>query len=145
MAYWSIAESINRRSFRIRLAWERFRARKNPGKAMAASNAIIATTIIISTRVNPFRLDGVFIVLRFCVRSIGHADARYDPPHVSSAGELGRACVRSSHFGDSFSRLDAAARSKSESSFPRLVHSESNTAGLAEKNLLRLFDGPIVG
>src|SRR5437588_4711808 len=67
MAYWSIAESINRRSFRIRLAWERFRARKNPGKAMAASNAIIATTIIISTRVNPFRLDGEFIVLEIFV------------------------------------------------------------------------------
>ena len=34
-------------------AWERFRARRNPGTAIAASNAMIATTIMISTRVKP--------------------------------------------------------------------------------------------
>ncbi len=45
----------------IRLAWERFRARRNPGTAMAASKAIIATTIIISTRVKPPRR-----LLSFC-------------------------------------------------------------------------------
>src|SRR5205807_798339 len=55
MAYWSHAESIIRRSFRIRLACERLRARRNPGTAMAASNAMIATTIMISTRVKPPR------------------------------------------------------------------------------------------
>src|SRR5205807_235365 len=51
-----------RRSFRIRLAWERLRARRNPGTAMAASSAMIATTIIISTSVKPrrdFELDGI--------------------------------------------------------------------------------------
>src|SRR6266699_2085381 len=44
-----------RRSFRIRVACERLRARRNPGTAIAASNAIIATTIMISTRVKPPR------------------------------------------------------------------------------------------
>src|SRR5262249_24905294 len=53
IAYWSTAESIMRRSFRIRLACERLRARRNPGTAIAASNAMIATTIMISTRVKP--------------------------------------------------------------------------------------------
>src|SRR3954470_23655113 len=46
-----------RRSFRILEACERFRARRNPGTAMAASRAIIATTIMISTRVKPARRD----------------------------------------------------------------------------------------
>src|SRR5207248_11288237 len=55
IAYWSHAESIIRRSFRIRLACERLRARRNPGTAIAASNAMIATTIMISTRVKPPR------------------------------------------------------------------------------------------
>ena len=41
IADWSIAESINRRSVRIRLAWEHLHAHMNPGTAMAASNAII--------------------------------------------------------------------------------------------------------
>src|SRR5438105_1688922 len=66
MAYWSTAESIMRRSFRIRLACERLRARRNPGTAIAASNAMIATTIMISTRVKPlcdFAAD-VFIYIR---------------------------------------------------------------------------------
>src|SRR5438270_5278863 len=55
MAYWSTAASIIRRSLRIRLAWERLRARRNPGTAIAAKSAMIATTIIISTRVKPPR------------------------------------------------------------------------------------------
>src|SRR5438477_13205006 len=55
MAYWSTAESIKRRSFRTRLACARLRARRNPGTAIAANKAMIATTIIISTRVNPPR------------------------------------------------------------------------------------------
>ena len=55
IAYWSHAESIIRRSFRMRLACERLRARRNPGTAIAASNAMIATTIMISTRVKPPR------------------------------------------------------------------------------------------
>src|ERR1019366_5909556 len=45
-----------RRSFRILEAWERLRARKNPGTAMAASKAMMATTIMISTSVKPPRL-----------------------------------------------------------------------------------------
>src|SRR4051794_39873376 len=55
MAYWSTAESIKRRSFRTRLAWARLRARRNPGTAIAANKAMIATTIMISTRVKPPR------------------------------------------------------------------------------------------
>src|SRR5689334_25442914 len=55
MAYWSTAESIKRRSFRIRLACARLRARRNPGTAIAANKAMIATTIMISTRVKPPR------------------------------------------------------------------------------------------
>src|SRR4029077_14869775 len=57
MAYWSTAESIKRRSFRTRLACARLRARGNPGTAIAANKAMIATTIMISTRVkHPRRL-----------------------------------------------------------------------------------------
>src|SRR5690349_17918268 len=55
MAYWSTAESIKRRSFRTRLAYARLRARRNPGTAIAANKAMIATTIMISTRVKPPR------------------------------------------------------------------------------------------
>src|SRR6266566_3398586 len=55
IAYWSTAASIMRRSLRIRLAWERLRARRKPGTAIAAKSAMIATTIIISTRVKPAR------------------------------------------------------------------------------------------
>src|SRR2546430_15270059 len=55
MAYWSTAASIIRRSLRIRLAWERLRARRKPGTAIAAKSAMIATTIMISTRVKPAR------------------------------------------------------------------------------------------
>src|SRR3979409_889655 len=55
MAYWSTAESIKRRSFRRRLACARLRARRNPGTAIAANKAMIATTIMISTRVKPPR------------------------------------------------------------------------------------------
>src|SRR5881394_1141192 len=51
-----MAESIRRRSLMILEAWERLRARRNPGTAMAASRAMIATTIMISTRVKPPRL-----------------------------------------------------------------------------------------
>src|SRR5258707_1147588 len=53
-----------RRSFRIRVACERLRARRNPGTAIAASSAMIATTIMISTRVKPpRRLLMVFNIL----------------------------------------------------------------------------------
>ena len=55
IAYWSTAESIKRRSLMTRLAWERFRARRKPGTAIAANRAMIATTIMISTRVKPPR------------------------------------------------------------------------------------------
>src|SRR5437660_12589630 len=55
IAYWSTAASIKRRSFRIRLACARLRARRNPGTAIAANSAMIATTIMISTRVKPPR------------------------------------------------------------------------------------------
>src|SRR5438477_1130452 len=53
IAYWSTAPSIMRRSLRILVACERLRARRNPGTAIAASKAMIATTIIISTSVKP--------------------------------------------------------------------------------------------
>src|SRR5207237_9561676 len=55
IAYWSTAASIMRRSLRILEACERLRARRNPGTAIAASNAMIATTIMISTRVKAAR------------------------------------------------------------------------------------------
>src|SRR5256885_15645075 len=42
-----------RRSLRILVACERLRARRNPGTAIAASRAMIATTIMISTSVKP--------------------------------------------------------------------------------------------
>src|SRR6266480_4658783 len=65
MAYWSTAASIMRRSLRILEACERLRARRNPGTAIAASNAMIATTIMISTSVKPacFRFNLVNIIL----------------------------------------------------------------------------------
>src|SRR5260370_2655178 len=83
MAYWSSAESIIRKSFKIRLACERLRARMNPGTAMAASKAMIATTIMISTRVNPFWFSGgVLIILEivfFAALDMPYVGARYDP------------------------------------------------------------------
>src|SRR5437870_8855469 len=58
-----------RRSFRIRVACERLRARRKPGTAIAASSAIIATTIMISTRVKPPRfLFSLFNILFVCFR-----------------------------------------------------------------------------
>src|SRR6266849_2450193 len=74
MAYWSTAESIMRRSFRIRLACERLRARRNEGTAIAASNAMIATTIMISTRVKPFRYENVIFISGNYSYSTQHAD-----------------------------------------------------------------------
>src|SRR5205085_2004452 len=48
----------------MRLACERLRARRNPGTAIAASRAMIATTIMISTRVKaPRRLLSLFNML----------------------------------------------------------------------------------
>src|SRR4051812_39720053 len=79
MAYWSTAESIKRRSLRIRLAWERLRARRNPGTAIAASKAMIATTIMISTRVKPL-LDlaaNVFIYRENKQPACQYIDRRY--------------------------------------------------------------------
>jgi len=40
----------------MRVAWERLRARKMFGVPIAASSAMIATTIMISMRVRPARL-----------------------------------------------------------------------------------------
>src|SRR6478736_764742 len=58
-----MAPEIMRRSLRIFEACERLRARRNPGTAMEASSAMIATTIMISTSVKPRRLwlDSIFI------------------------------------------------------------------------------------
>src|SRR6266550_6304778 len=105
IAYWSSAESIIRKSFKIRLACERLRARMNPGTAMAASKAMIATTIMISTRVNPLWFSGgVLIILEISFLqywTCHYIDARYDPSLAS--------CVRwniialvpgPSHFSD---------------------------------------------
>src|SRR5579862_2831628 len=39
----------------MRVAWERLRARRKLGTAIAARSAMIATTIMISTRVKPAR------------------------------------------------------------------------------------------
>src|SRR3954468_3361870 len=75
MAYWSTAESIKRRSLMIRLAWERLRARRNPGTAMAARRAMIATTIMISTRVKaPVRRGADLRFIGGDHQSIRHAD-----------------------------------------------------------------------
>src|SRR5205823_2162938 len=71
MAYWSTAASIIRRSLRVRLAWERLRARRKPGTAIAAKSAMIATTIMISTRVKPpRRLLSLFNIANFLFFSI---------------------------------------------------------------------------
>src|SRR5438067_9477985 len=79
IAYGSTAESIMRRSLRTLEACERLRARKNPGTAIAASNAMIATTIMISTSVKPaFRRLNLFnmmfmrLLVRF--RAASHGD-----------------------------------------------------------------------
>src|ERR1700688_2683949 len=87
IAYWSTAESIMRRSFRIRVACERLRARRNPGTAIAASSAIIATTIMISTRVKPprflfssFNILFALVYLLFvltAIRDTDHGDAHF--------------------------------------------------------------------
>src|ERR1043166_712180 len=70
IAYWSIAELMRRKSLRTFEAWERLRARRKPGTAIAARSAMIATTIMISTSVKPARLvrsflnitEGVFLL-----------------------------------------------------------------------------------
>src|SRR5271170_4715020 len=75
MAYWSEAESSRRRSSRMRVAWERLRARRKFGTAMDVSNAMIATTIMISTKVKPrvlwmrFNMD-LFMVMVFVMIKI---------------------------------------------------------------------------
>src|SRR4051794_15574503 len=46
-----------RRVSRVAVAWERLRARRKLGTAIAARRAMIATTIMISTRVKPERRD----------------------------------------------------------------------------------------
>src|SRR3954467_4727754 len=57
MAYWSLAASIMRQVSSVAVAWERLRARRKLGTAMAARSAMIATTIMISTRVKPERRE----------------------------------------------------------------------------------------
>src|SRR6266436_4955866 len=81
IAYWSTAESIRRRSLMTRLACERLRARRNPGTAMAASKAMIATPIMISTRVKPARrLLSLFNMLfAFFLSCLFDCDPRYRP------------------------------------------------------------------
>src|SRR5256885_12795710 len=81
IAYWSTAESIKRRSLIMRLAWERLRARRNPGTAIAASKAMIATTIMISTRVKPprrllslFNMLFAFFLSLVCLTAIHDTD-----------------------------------------------------------------------
>src|ERR1043166_7450267 len=54
----------------MRLAWERLRARRKPGTAIAASRAIMATTIMISTRVKALRdFDRETFILREIISS----------------------------------------------------------------------------
>src|SRR5215212_12013181 len=81
IAYWSTAESIRRRSLIMRLACERLRARRNPGTAIAASRAMIATTIMISTRVKPprrllnlFNMLFAFYLSLVCLTAIHDTD-----------------------------------------------------------------------
>src|SRR5438105_13210239 len=82
IAYWSTAASIIRRSFKIRLACERLRARRNPGTAIAASNAMMATTIMISTRVKPLRcLLQVFNIVCYLVVCDGGASRENPQEH----------------------------------------------------------------
>src|SRR5678815_1693828 len=79
IAYWSTAESIKRRSLITRLAWERLRARRNPGTAIAANKAMIATTIMISTRVKPPRfLFSLFNIFGFLYLYLFDCDPRCD-------------------------------------------------------------------
>src|SRR3954453_19182958 len=56
-AYWSLAPSIMRQVSSVEVAWERLRARRKLGTAMAAGRAMIATTIMISTSVKPERRE----------------------------------------------------------------------------------------
>src|SRR3954467_14983346 len=63
MAYWSLAASIMRQVSSVAVAWERLRARRKLGTAIAARSAMIATTIMISTRVKPERLDWILRVI----------------------------------------------------------------------------------
>src|SRR5213595_3108963 len=70
IAYWSTAASIMRRSLRILEACERLRARRNPGTAIAASNAMIATTIMISTSVKPACFLFNFVNMMFLIAFI---------------------------------------------------------------------------
>jgi hypothetical protein len=78
----------------------------NPGTAMAASKAMIATTIMISTRVNPFWFSGgVLIILEivfFAALDMPYVDARYDPSLARCVRWNIIALVpRPSHFSDS--------------------------------------------
>src|SRR5476651_830414 len=80
IAYWSIAESIIRRSSRMRVACERLRARRKFGTAMAARRAMIATTIMISTSVKPlFLLLSFWSIYNFLWLYFGGLDARVSP------------------------------------------------------------------
>src|SRR6476619_6965701 len=69
----------------MRLACERLRARRNPGTAMAANRAIIATTIMISTRVKPprrllslFNMLFAFLLSLVCLTAIHDTDRGLD-------------------------------------------------------------------
>ena len=83
-AHWSMAASNWRQSFMIRRPCDCLRDLTKPGTAKAASSPMIATTIMISTRVKPLRLLRILliiIVLPFR-RSLEHAlcqKARFRP------------------------------------------------------------------
>src|SRR5205085_5211637 len=83
IAYWSTAESIIRRSLRILLAWERLRARRKPGTAIAASSAMMATTIMISTRVKARSVLAADVFIY--IRELAAAMPMYRPSIVNKA------------------------------------------------------------
>src|SRR5437667_4104287 len=101
MAYWSTAASIIRRSLRIRLAWERLRARRKPGTAIAAKSAMIATTIIISTRVKPARRLFSWIkiaLVTFCSLGLLDCAPRHSPRKTVLMSTLSANCFAGLEF-----------------------------------------------
>src|SRR3954465_8655576 len=85
-----------RRVSRVAVAWERLRARRKLGTAMAASKAMIATTIMISTRVKPERRDWSLVNI-FGISGVFECF-----PRVGSTDPA--------DFGSFLSRLDAKLR-----------------------------------
>src|SRR6266516_6628939 len=75
-AHWSFAPSMMRRLLKIELSWAVSRAFTKFGIAIAANNPMMATTIIISTRVKPavlFVLICITLLSVFLLRGVNDA------------------------------------------------------------------------